>query len=83
MFIDGFETNTAVHQGNNLSPLLFASFLNDLVNKIVDLNVGIDVYGRNVTTVLYAYDMVLLSDNEEHLQIMLNTLVDWGQKGVF
>ena len=45
-----------------------------------DRNLSINVCDKNVSIPLYADHMVLLSDKEEQLQIMLNTLIDWCQK---
>ena len=62
-------------QGDNLSPTLFAIFINDLASEIKESNIGIDLNiegGPNIEYVLsillYADDIVCLAENEEDLQ---------------
>ena len=61
-------------QGCNLSPTLFTVFSNDLVKEICDLNLGISVGEIKVSILMYADDIVLLTDSEEKLQSMRDTL---------
>ena len=76
---DWFEINVGLRQGCSLSPILFNLFLDDLACKIKAMGEGIDIGGEKVCLLLYADDMVLLSDSENGLQNMLNTMFDWCQ----
>ena len=60
-----------------MSPLLFDLFINDLALHIEALGKGIDIDLENVSILLYADDIVLLSDDEDNLQFMLNELNNW------
>ena len=69
-----FEINKGVRQGCVLSPLLFNIFLSDLPKKL-DLNEGkITLDNTEISSLVWADDMVLLADSEGGLQQMLKTL---------
>ena len=67
-------------QGDSLSPILFALFINGLADDIKNLNKGIDINGKNVSILLYADDIVLISESEVNLQYMLDYMHDWCHK---
>ena len=51
--------------------------MEELVQLIRDKQKGVTYGGLNVLILLYADDIVLLSDREENLQTMLHTLGEW------
>ena len=63
IFTDWFDVTSGVRQGDNLSPTLFGLFINDLANYIKQLNKGINVWGENISILLFADDMVLIAKN--------------------
>ena len=77
-----FDCNIGVRQGENLSPLLFSIFLNDL-EKYLNENVNgicfnstfddIHLYLK-LFLLLYADDTVIFSNNETDLQNSLDKL---------
>ena len=75
---DIFDVKTGLKQGCILSPQLFNMFVNDLIHAINSLESGL-CYGdgSNVSILLYADDIVLLSDNEMKMQSMLECLSEW------
>ena len=75
---DIFDVKTGLKQGCILSPQLFKMFVNDLIHAINSLESGL-CYGdgSNVSILLYADDIVLLSDNEIKMQSMLECLSEW------
>ena len=75
-----FDSYVGVRQGDNLSPTLFNLFVNDLATKIKELNCGVKIGNKTVSILLYADDIVLISDSEKSLQDMLNTINSWCQK---
>ncbi len=75
-----FPISIGVRQGDTLSPTLFALYVNDLCEDIKQLQNGIDVAGRQVSILMYADDIVLFSETEEGLQVMLDCLYNWIRK---
>ena len=69
--------NSGVRQGDSLSPTLFYIFINDLINELNTLDMGIDINGRNVCSLLYADDLVVFSDSEVNLQCLLDKICVW------
>lgn len=76
-FSDSFRVDVGVKQGCILSPILFALYLNDL-NDI--LPGGVQVDDLCVKVLLYADDIVLLSDSPNELQNMINALYKYCTK---
>ena len=73
-----FDVNTGLKQGCVLSPLLFNAFVNDLILAIKSLNCGVPVFlESSISILLYADDIVLLSESEANMQIMLDYLGKW------
>jgi hypothetical protein len=75
-----FDCVTGVKQGCTLSPTLFSIFANDLAEEIKDLDLGVPMDDIKISLLMYADDIVLISDSEEKLQTMLNTIHDWCKK---
>ena len=72
-----FKILGGVRQGDNLAPTLFAIFLNSLADKVKELKNGINVGESNIPILLYADDIVVMSESEEGLQLQLNTILEW------
>ena len=80
--LNGIDTNwfrvtNGLKQGCMLSPLLFNMFVNNLVETIKGLGIGVDIGQEKVSILMYADDLVLLAENENDLQLLLNVLSDW------
>ena len=59
-----FNTYAGVRQGQNDSSTLFIIFLNSLAVKLKSLNIGVNIGKINVTLLLYADDIVILSEKK-------------------
>ena len=75
-----FGSSIGVRQGDTLSPTLFNLFVNNLATEINELNCGVKIGNKMVSVLLYADDIVLISETEEYLQKMLDTVHLWCQK---
>jgi hypothetical protein len=75
-----FQVQNGLKQGCLLSPLLFNIYINDLAEDINSLGKGIVCGDRMVSLLMYADDLVLISDTTEGLQLMLDTLHSWCVK---
>ncbi len=69
---DSFKSNMGVRQGENLSPLLFAFYINYIENKLLECNFSFLDFGHDLTNsylklpvLMYPDDTVVLWDNEE------------------
>ena len=58
-----FQCNVGVRQGDNLSPTLFALFINDLEINLKALNKGVQIDNYNISLLLYADDIALISSS--------------------
>ena len=81
-----FSCNMGVRQGENLSPLLFALFLNDFEKSLSEKYNGLPTLRQlsgilgdddmefliNMYTLLYADDTLVLAESPEQLQLALN-----------
>jgi exonuclease III len=87
---DFFSCDVGVRQGENLSPLLFAVFLNDLEGFLSQYYEGL-YFARNIVSdelavliklyiLLYADDTVILSEDPTQLQKALNGMWDYCVK---
>ena len=74
-----FPVHIGVKQGCKLSPTLFNIYINDLAIQIKNLNKGVKVGNDQVSILLYADDLVLLSDSARNLQSQLDCLNNWCQ----
>ncbi len=76
---DWFPIESGVHQGDSLSPTLFAKFINVLASEM-KLDIGIDIENGNICILLFADDIVILAEDEKKLQILLDFTNEWCQK---
>lgn len=72
-----FNVKSGLKQGCILSPLLFNIFINDLIDEVKRLNVGIKLDDDIVSVLVYADDIVFMCDNEKDLQKILDILSQW------
>ena len=56
---------------------MFSIFINDLATGLKDMDLGISINGEKVPILLYADDVVTLSNDEREMQHMLNYVNAW------
>ena len=77
---DNFHTSKGVLQGNNLSPLLFNLFVNDLHKSVFTSDDSVSINSKKLSCLLYADDLVLLASDPVSLQNNLNRLNTYCNK---
>ena len=65
---------------DTLSPTLFNIFLNDLVTDIENLHCGIETDEFSLSVLCYADDIVIITENEDNMQIVLDYIAVWCKK---
>ena len=76
-----FQCNNGLRQGENISPVLFSLFLNDLEHCLSkNDSIGLNLYDSDlrsflkIIVLLYADETVLFAESEEEMQLLLNEL---------
>ena len=80
--LDKIRVTKGLKQGDNLSPLLFNIYINDLPEKLAEgKSAPVDVNGSKINCLMWADDIILLSESPEGLQNSLDNLnrycTDW------
>ena len=80
---DWFPVKSGVCQGDSLSLVLFATFINDFAVQAKALDAGVQVGLDRLSLLMYADDIVLLTNNEQEVQQQLDLMTTWcGQWGM-
>ena len=77
---DFFDVEVGVRQGCGLSPILFSIFINTLAKEIAQSGIGIEMESEKIAILLYADDIVLITDTAEELKKGMRIATDWGKK---
>jgi len=76
-----FMTVVGVMQGDVLSPLLFAIFLEIIVmSALEDIDIGAWINGQRVTDLRFADDIAILAESENSLQQAVDSLLKNSKK---
>lgn len=67
-----FVIEEGVKQGGIISPMLFNFFINELIERCVNTDVGAVVGSMNVSIVAYCDDIILLSPLKAHMRKLLS-----------
>ena len=80
MLTSWFPVSSGVRQGDSISPTIFTFFINDLAEGLKRLHKGVNFNNHEICCLLYADDIMLMSESEEDLQIMLDFVHEWCDK---
>jgi hypothetical protein len=74
---DKFQLHRGARQGDNISPRLFTSCLQDaIISRINWENRGIKIDGEYLSHLIFADDIILIADSHAQLQTMLQDIHD-------
>ena len=77
---DNFDTSVGVKQGCILSPMFFNIYLSDLTEIFDDSCDPVQLNNSPLSCLMYADDLILLSDSAQGLQCALDKLQSYCQK---
>ena len=77
---NSFKSTVGVKQGCNLSPLLFSLFLYDLPITLSSSPNQVYINNENISCLLYADDLVIISETDLGLQSSINALANYCDK---
>ena len=66
-----------VRQGGILSPFLFSLYINDIINDIVDTNIGCTTNDMRCNILAYADDLVILSGSVNDMDMLQKTILKY------
>ena len=79
--MDWFQIGKGVHQGYILSPCLFNSYAEYIMQNAEDeAQGGIKIAGRNINNLRYADDTTLITESEEELKSLLMKVKEESEK---
>ena len=68
-----FKICNGLRQGDPLSPQLFSIYINGLVEELNLLHMGVKIGEKYITCLLFADDIVIISETANQLQLLLHT----------
>ena len=75
-----FTVACGLRQGCILSSLLFSLYINSLVSKLKEAEVGVMCRGQLISALLYADDAVIFAEDEELMRRGLDILAEWCEE---
>ena len=75
-WIKGYQ---GVRQGCVLSPLLFSLYTEELIARVKEKGLGMQVAQEKISMLLYADDIVMFGENKEEMQEMLNAVNEFNK----
>ena len=72
-----FSTTTGVKQGGPLSPKLFSTYVEDLINELKNSESISEINGNKTGIIMFADDTLILSDSPEELRQAIETLENY------
>lgn len=74
------ELNIGLKQGCVLSPILFALYLRELGEKVIESGKGVKVGDMKIPGLFFADDVVLMANTKDELQDLLRIAGEYGEK---
>ena len=76
----GSQYHPGFGKGDSISPTIFAFFTNVLAEGLKGLHKGIKLNNLEISCLLNADDIMLMSETEEDMQTMLDFVHEWCRK---
>ena len=73
------EEQEGVRQDCILSPTLFSLYTEELAARMRRINAGVRVRNDKISVLLYAEDVVVMSESVDQLQSLLDVMIDHGR----
>ena len=77
---DFFDIEAGVRQGCVLSPILFSIFINKMAKEINNSKIGVTVNNKKIAVLLYADDIVIITEDPKDLKSGLKIATEFGKK---
>ena len=75
---NNFSVTNGVRQGGILSPYLFCVYMDDLSNKLNNVNAGCIIGSSLINHLMYADDLVLMTPSSMGLSMLLSVCSEYG-----
>ena len=80
--MDWFQIKKGVHQGSILSPCIFHSYIEFIIQnaRLDEIQAGIKIAGRNINSLRYADDTTIMAESEKELKSLLIKVKEESEK---